>query len=149
MARVAAILGPRNLDREGQKPDMVRPASTDHGTMMKMKWSLASYIRIEDGGLTRQTIVKELPTSVRLAGMNICLEEGIIRELHCHQESKSAYAPEGRVRSQPSISKAVCTSMTSSKAICGISLPAILPLCKVSQPRRYRIPSHLRRRQLF
>ena len=42
------ILGPRNIDRERQEPDMVRPPSTDHGTMSNMKWSFAdSHMRIE------------------------------------------------------------------------------------------------------
>ena len=46
----ADILGPRNLDRERQAPDMVRPPSTDHGTMPNMKWSFAdSHTRIEVG----------------------------------------------------------------------------------------------------
>ena len=44
------ILGPRNLDREKQQPDMVRPPSTDHGTLPNMKWSFAdSHTRIEVG----------------------------------------------------------------------------------------------------
>ena len=42
------ILGPRNPDRERQQPDMVRPPSTDHGTLPNMKWSFTdSHTRIE------------------------------------------------------------------------------------------------------
>ena len=79
----ASILGPRNRDREMQDPDMIRPPATDHGTFPNLKWSFAdSHTRIEDGGWARQTTVRELPTSVELAGVNMRLEEGAIRELH-------------------------------------------------------------------
>jgi len=95
----ATILGPRNLDRERQEPDVVRPPSTDSGTMKNMKWSFAdSHVKIEEGGWTRQTTVRELPTSVELAGVNMRLDEGAIRELHWHKEAEWAYVLEGRVR---------------------------------------------------
>lgn len=42
------VMGPRNKDRERQNPDLVRPPSTDHGTLSNMRWSFAdSHIRIE------------------------------------------------------------------------------------------------------
>jgi len=44
----ASVLGPWNKERSRQNPDMVRPPSTDHGTMKNMRWSFAdSHIRIE------------------------------------------------------------------------------------------------------
>ena len=44
----ADIQGPRNPDRERQQPDMIRPPSTDRGTMPNLKWSFAdSHTRIE------------------------------------------------------------------------------------------------------
>jgi hypothetical protein len=44
----ATILGPRNKDRERQNPDLVRPPSTDHGSLKNMRWSFAdSHVRIE------------------------------------------------------------------------------------------------------
>ena len=92
-------MGPRNRDRERQNPDLVRPPSTDHGTLKNMRWSFAdSHIRIEDGGWTRQTTIRELPTSVELAGVNMRLEEGVIRELHWHKEAEWAYVLSGQVR---------------------------------------------------
>jgi len=52
-----------------------------------MKWSFAdSHVRIEEGGWARQTTIRELPTSVELAGVNMRLDEGAIRELHWHKE---------------------------------------------------------------
>lgn len=95
----ANMLGPRNRDRERQNPDLVRPPSTDHGNMPNMRWSFAdSHIRIEEGGWTRQTTVRELPTSKELAGVNMRLDEGVIRELHWHKEAEWAYVLEGEVR---------------------------------------------------
>lgn len=44
----ASILGPRNLDREKQDPDMIRPPSTDSGHLPNLKWSFAdSHMKIE------------------------------------------------------------------------------------------------------
>ncbi|KAL9108434.1 MAG: hypothetical protein Q9227_006768 [Pyrenula ochraceoflavens] len=95
----SSMLGPRNPAREQQDPDMLRPPSTDHGTMSNMKWSFAdSHTRIEEGGWTRQTTIRELPTSVELAGVNMRLDEGVIRELHWHKEAEWAYVLEGNVR---------------------------------------------------
>lgn len=92
-------MGPRNRDRERQNPDIVRPPSTDHGTLKNMRWSMAdSHIRIEEGGWTRQTTIRELPTSVELAAVNMRLDEGVIRELHWHKEAEWAYVLDGSVR---------------------------------------------------
>ena len=95
----ASVLGPRNYLREREDPDMIRPPSTDHGNMKNMKWSFAdSHTRIEEGGWTRQTTVRELPSSVELAGVNMRLDYGVIRELHWHKEAEWAYVLEGSVR---------------------------------------------------
>ena len=95
----ASILGPRNYMREREDPDMIRPPSTDHGVLKNMKWSFAdSHIRIEEGGWTRQTTNRELPSSTEIAGVNMRLDYGVIRELHWHKEAEWAYVLEGNVR---------------------------------------------------
>jgi oxalate decarboxylase family bicupin protein len=64
-----------------------------------MRWSFAdSHIRIEEGGWTRETTIRELGTSKELAGVNMRLDEGVIRELHWHKEAEWAYVLEGKVR---------------------------------------------------
>ncbi|KAJ6442801.1 oxalate decarboxylase oxdC [Purpureocillium lavendulum] len=95
----ASVLGPYNRDRSRQSPDMIRPPSTDHGNVANMRWSFTdSHTRIEEGGWTRQTTVRELPTSVELAGVNMRLDSGVIRELHWHKEAEWAYVLDGEVR---------------------------------------------------
>lgn len=95
----ASVLGPWNKERAKQSPDLVRPPSTDHGAMKNMRWSFVdSHIRIEEGGWTRQTTIRELPSSIELAGVNMRLGEGVIRELHWHKEAEWAYVLEGEVR---------------------------------------------------
>lgn len=62
-------------------------------------WSFAdSHIRIEEGGWTRQTTIRELPSSIELAGVNMRLGPGVIRELHWHIQAEWAYVLEGNVR---------------------------------------------------
>lgn len=46
----ASVLGPWNRGRAQQSPDLVRPPSTDHGSLPNMRWSFVdSHIRIEVG----------------------------------------------------------------------------------------------------
>ncbi|KAI5862644.1 Bicupin, oxalate decarboxylase/oxidase [Durotheca rogersii] len=95
----ASVLGPWNRERSRQSPDLVRPPSTDHGNMNNMRWSFAdSHVRIEEGGWTRQTTVRELGTSVELAAVNMRLDQGVIRELHWHKEAEWAFILDGEVR---------------------------------------------------
>lgn len=94
-----SMLGPRNKDRERQNPDLVRPPSTDSGIMKNMRWSFAdSHIRLGENSWTRQTTLRELPSSEQIAGVNMRLDEGVIRELHWHKEAEWAYVLKGSVR---------------------------------------------------
>ncbi|CAF1050598.1 unnamed protein product, partial [Didymodactylos carnosus] len=95
----ADFLGPRNIPRELQEPDQVSPPPTDSGTLLNMKWSFTdSHIRIEEGGWARQTTVRELPSSTAMAGVNMRLKAGVIRELHWHKEAEWAYMLDGEAR---------------------------------------------------
>ncbi|KAF2672169.1 oxalate decarboxylase [Microthyrium microscopicum] len=95
----ATILGPENKERTRQNPDLMRPPSTDHGDMQNMRWSFAdSHTRIEEGGWTRQTTTRELASSPSIAGVNMRLGPGVIRELHWHKEAEWAYVLSGSVR---------------------------------------------------
>nr|WP_228035778.1 cupin domain-containing protein [Oculatella sp. LEGE 06141] len=95
----ASILGPRNLSREAQDRDLIRPPKTDAGTLPNMRWSFAdSHIRIEPGGWARQTTVRELPISTAMAGVNMRLDPGGVRELHWHKEAEWGYVLAGQTR---------------------------------------------------
>ena len=52
----------------------------------------------QEGGWTRQTTVRELGSSTEIAGVNMRLDYGVIRELHWHKEAEWAYVLEGNVR---------------------------------------------------
>lgn len=87
----ASILGPRNPAREAEDPFTLRPPRTDHGTMPNLKWSFAdSHMRLEEGGWARQTTIRELPVSKAMAGVNMRLGAGVVREMHWHKEAEWA-----------------------------------------------------------
>ena len=79
----ASILGPTNPAREAENPDLILPPTTDSGTMPNLRWSFAdSPMRLEAGGWARQTTVRELPVATEIAGVNMRLKAGAVRELH-------------------------------------------------------------------
>ena len=84
--------GPRNLMRDQQNPDMLVPPSTDHGGMPNLRFSFSdAHMRLESGGWTRQVTQRELPVATTLAGVNMRLNAGGVRELHWHKASEWAY----------------------------------------------------------
>lgn len=55
-------------------------------------------MRIEDGGWTRETAVRELPSSPEIAGVIMHLNPRAVREMHWHHASEWAYVLKGKVR---------------------------------------------------
>ena len=95
----ADILGPRNQPRAAEEPFTLAPPATDHGTMPNLKWSFSdSHMRLEDGGWARQTTTRELPVSKAMAGVNMRLKAGVVREMHWHKEAEWAYMIKGKAR---------------------------------------------------
>ena len=95
----ADILGPRNPARAAEEPFTLAPPATDHGTMPNLKWSFAdSHMRLEEGGWARQTTIRELPVSKAMAGVNMRLKAGAVREMHWHKEAEWAYMIKGKAR---------------------------------------------------
>jgi oxalate decarboxylase len=91
--------GPRNLVRDRQNPDLLNPPSTDHGTLPNLRFSFAdAHVRQESGGWTRQVTVRELGISKDIAGVNMRLNAGGIRELHWHKAAEWAYMLYGNAR---------------------------------------------------
>jgi oxalate decarboxylase len=97
--RGASILGPRNLPLERENPDMLASPGTDAGTIPNLKFSYATARnRLTSGGWAREVTVRELPVATTLAGVNMRLKPGGIRELHWHKEAEWAYMIAGRAR---------------------------------------------------
>jgi oxalate decarboxylase len=91
--------GPRDPVRDAENPDLLNPPSTDHGTLPNLRFSFAdAHVRQESGGWTRQVTVRELGVSKSIAGVNMRLNAGGIRELHWHKEAEWAFMLYGNAR---------------------------------------------------
>ncbi len=91
--------GPRNIMLDRQNPDIIAPPVTDHGTIPNLKFSFSmAHNRLQDGGWARQITQRELPAATTIAGVNMCLKPGGIRELHWHKEAEWAYMLSGSAR---------------------------------------------------
>lgn len=97
--RGGSDLGPRNLARDQQNPDILVPPSTDHGSLPNLRFSFSdAHMRLETGGWTRQVTRRELGAATALAGVNMRLNAGGVRELHWHKASEWAYMLQGTAR---------------------------------------------------
>jgi oxalate decarboxylase len=97
--RGGTILGPRNVPIERQNPDVLIAPTTDAGTVPNLKWPFAlSHNRVLSGGWARETTTRELAISTEIAGVNMRLTPGGIRELHWHKEAEWAYVIAGSCR---------------------------------------------------
>jgi oxalate decarboxylase len=91
--------GPRNLERDRQNPDLLVPPSTDSGTLPNLRFSFSdAHVRLASGGWTRQVTERELGISQDIAGVNMRLNAGGIRELHWHKAAEWAYMLYGTAR---------------------------------------------------
>jgi oxalate decarboxylase len=91
--------GPRNLERDLQNPDLLVPPSTDQGTLPNLRFSFSdAHSRLSSGGWTRQVTVRELGVSTSIAGVNMRLNAGGVRELHWHKAAEWAYMLYGSAR---------------------------------------------------
>ena len=91
--------GPRNLLRDKQNPDILVPPATDHGTLPNLRFSFSdAHMRLETGGWTRQVTVRELGISKNIAGVDMRLHAGGVRELHWHKAAEWAYMLYGTAR---------------------------------------------------
>ncbi|WP_022720106.1 cupin domain-containing protein [Rhodopseudomonas sp. B29] len=93
------ILGPRNAPREAENPDILRPPETDHGSMPNLRFSFAdAHVKMREGGWSREVTERELPVSKTMAGVNMRLKAGGVRELHWHKPAEWAFMIAGRAR---------------------------------------------------
>lgn len=92
-------LGPRDVMRDLENPDMFVPPATDAGMLPNMKFSFSdAHMQLNRGGWSREVTVRELPIATTLAGVNMALTPGGVRELHWHQQAEWAIMLVGRAR---------------------------------------------------
>ncbi len=90
---------PRNVLLDQQNPNILVPPVTDNGTIPNLKFPFSmAHNRLQDGGWTRQVTQRELPVATEIAGVNMCLKPGGIRELHWHKQAEWAYMLWGKAR---------------------------------------------------
>ena len=91
--------GAKNLPLAAENPDSEWAPSTDSGTVKPFKYSFAvAHKRIESGGWTRQVTARELPISTSIAGVEMRLTAGGVRELHWHVEAEWSIMLNGNAR---------------------------------------------------
>ena len=126
---------PGSVARELQNPDLLNPPSTDSGTVPNLRFSFADgHMRQSSGGWTRQVTVRELGISKSIAGVNMRLNAGGVRELHWHKQAEWAYMLYGNARITAIDAQGGISSMTWAWAICGISRAAFRIRSRVSDP---------------
>lgn len=90
---------PRNPALAAENQDSVTPPVTDHGNVQPFKYPFSvSHKRTEEGGWARQVTVQDLPIATTLAGVNMRLNAGGIRELHWHSAAEWAFMLSGSAR---------------------------------------------------
>jgi len=98
--RNATDPGPANSALDAQNPDSTWPPATDSKSLVqtfKYPFSFANK-RTYEGGWSREVTVRELAVSTTLAGVNMRLTAGGVRELHWHTADEWAIVLYGSAR---------------------------------------------------
>src|ERR1700761_2616229 len=92
-------IGPENGGLKDISENGFVPPATDHGEAPEF-WNSFSvaHRRIQPGGWTRQVTVDSFPVSKDIAGVNMRLTAGGIRELHWHEAAEWGLTLSGSVR---------------------------------------------------
>lgn len=91
--------GPINKPLDAMNPDSAYPPTTDNGGQPPFKYPFSySHKRIEAGGWTRQVTERDLAISKKMAGVEMRLISGGIRELHWHVGAEWAFMTSGTAR---------------------------------------------------
>ena len=88
-ARGASDPGPRDPVRDAENPDLLAAPATDHGNLPNLRFSFAdAHNRLQPGGWAREVTMRELPAATEIAGVDMRLKAGAIRELHWHKQAE-------------------------------------------------------------
>src|SRR5438445_8758951 len=84
---------------DAANPDSNNPLATDAGGVQTFKYPFSfAHKRLHQGGWSREVTVRELAVSKALAGVNMRLTAGGVRELHWHTAAEWAYMLYGTAR---------------------------------------------------
>lgn len=91
--------GPEDEEVREANPNTFLPPDTDHGETPTF-WNTFSsaHRRIQEGGWSRQITVDDFPLSKDIAGVNMRLTAGGVRELHWHNAGEWAIMLNGNAR---------------------------------------------------
>ena len=97
--RSASAPGPGNPAVDAQNPDSFLPPPTDAGGVQTFKYPFGlSHKRMQEGGWSREVTIRELPVSKSIAGVDMRLTAGGVRELHWHTAGEWALMLYGNAR---------------------------------------------------
>src|SRR5579885_2312300 len=97
--RASSTPGPTNTVLDAANPNSVFPPPTDAGGIPPFKYPFAfGHKRLHSGGWSREVTVRELPVSKSIAGVDMRLTAGGIRELHWHTAAEWAIMLYGSAR---------------------------------------------------
>ena len=92
-------IGPRDPTRDAENPDVLVPPSTDKGLVPNLRFSFAdAHMNLQDGGRSREVTHRELPVATEMAGVNMRLKTGGVRELHWHKQAEWSMMLAGSAR---------------------------------------------------
>jgi oxalate decarboxylase len=91
--------GPTNAALDAANPDSVTPPATDAGAVQTFKYPFSfGHKRLHEGGWSREVTSRELAVSKTLAGVDMRLTAGGVRELHWHTAAEWAFMLYGTAR---------------------------------------------------
>jgi oxalate decarboxylase len=91
--------GPTNAALDAANPDSVNPPPTDAGGVQTFKYPFSfGHKRLHEGGWSREVTQRELAVSRTLAGVDMRLTAGGVRELHWHTAAEWAFMLYGSAR---------------------------------------------------
>src|SRR5258706_9546452 len=97
--RSASAPGPGNPPLDGQNPDSFLPPASDAGGVQTFKYPFGiAHKRMQEGGWSREVTMRELAVSKSIAGVDMRLTAGGIRELHWHTAAEWAFMLYGNAR---------------------------------------------------
>ena len=142
--------GPTNQALDVQNPDSNLPPSTDAGAVQTFKYPFSlAHKRVHSGGWSREVTVRELAVSTTIAGVDMRLTAGGVRELHWHTAGEWAIMLYGNARITAVDSDGRSFVADVKESDLWYFPTGISPFHPGFEPGWRRIPACLRRRQLF